>query len=73
MAKVYKLLLCPEIHRDLNLSRFQYKNFLSLELFMREYMQRDSAAQNGSKTSCKREAYHIKTKRFHTEPFQSPV
>ena len=28
-----------------------------LELFMREYMEKNGSAQNGSKTSCKREAY----------------
>jgi len=28
-----------------------------LELFMREYIERNCSAQNGSKTSCKREAY----------------
>ena len=28
-----------------------------MELFMREYFERNGSAQNGSKASCKREAY----------------
>ena len=41
-----------------------------LELLMRECFERKGSAHNGSKTSCKREAY---PERFHKEPFQSPV
>ena len=43
-----------------------------LELFMREYVDRNGSAKNRSKTSCKREAYQcLHADRFHTETFQS--
>jgi len=44
-----------------------------LELLMWEYMEKNSSAQNGSKTSCKRKPIRTYKERLHTEPFQSPM
>ena len=35
----------------------EWREGCRLELFMHEYMERNSSAQNGFKISCKREAY----------------